>query len=82
LNVPVQPSSNSGNVNGISNGSQSNISSEIHTPPVPINAAPSKPPRFAMSASTTNLSKVDNLTKDDEWGLKLYGKQASSVPKR
>ncbi|XP_018307205.1 rab11 family-interacting protein 2 [Mycetomoellerius zeteki] len=82
LNVPVHPGINSDNANGISNGSQSNVFSEVHTPPVPINAAPSKPPRFAMSASTTNLSKVDNLTKDDEWGLKLYGKQASSVPKR
>ncbi|KAG5316991.1 RFIP5 protein, partial [Acromyrmex heyeri] len=82
LNAPVHPGVNSGNANGISNGSQSNVFSEMHTPPVPINAAPSKPPRFAMSASTTNLSKVDNLTKDDEWGLKLYGKQASSVPKR
>ena len=80
LNAPM-PGTNSGN-NGIPNGSQSNVSSELHVPPAPINAAPSKPPRFAMSASTTNLSKVDNLTKDDEWGLKLYGKQASSVPKR
>lgn len=83
LNAPVQ-GVNSGNTNGVSvtNGSQSNVSSEAHrTPPVPVNAAPNKPPRFAMSASTTNLSKVDNA-KDDEWGLKLYGKQASSVPKR
>ncbi|KAL0102118.1 hypothetical protein PUN28_018571 [Cardiocondyla obscurior] len=82
LNVPVQASANSGNANGTSNGSQNNVFREVHTPPVPVNAAPSKPPRFAMSASTTNLSKVDNLTKDDEWGLKLLGKQASSVPKR
>lgn len=83
LNAPVHQGVNSGNTTtGISNGSQSNVFNEMHTPPVPINAAPSKPPRFAMSASTTNLSKVDNLTKDDEWGLKLYGKQASSVPKR
>lgn len=80
LNAPTS-GSNNGN-NGIPNGSQSNVSSESHVPPAPINAAPNKPPRFAMSASTTNLSKVDNLTKDDEWGLKLYGKQASSVPKR
>ncbi|XP_012521544.1 rab11 family-interacting protein 2 [Monomorium pharaonis] len=82
LNAPVHSGVNNGNANGISNGSQSNVFSEVHTPPVPINTVPSKPPRFAMSASTTNLSKVDNLTKDDEWGLKLYGKQASSVPKR
>lgn len=80
LNAPIT-GTNSGN-NGIPNGSQNNVSSELHVPPAPINAAPSKPPRFVMSASTTNLSKVDNLTKDDEWGLKLYGKQASSVPKR
>ncbi|EFN80693.1 Rab11 family-interacting protein 1, partial [Harpegnathos saltator] len=83
LNAPV-PGVNGSNTNGvgIQNGSQSNISSEVHhTPPLPINAAPNKPPRFVMSASTTNLSKVDNA-KDDEWGLKLYGKQASSVPKR
>ncbi|XP_029160373.1 rab11 family-interacting protein 2 [Nylanderia fulva] len=80
LNAPM-PGTNSGN-NGIPNGSQSNVSSELHVPPAPINAAPSKPPRFVMSASTTNLSKVDNLTKDDEWGLKLYGKQAGGVPKR
>lgn len=67
---------------GIPHGSQSNVFNEVHnTPPVPVNAAPSKPPRFVMSASTTNLSKVGNA-KDDEWGLKLYGKQASSVPKR
>lgn len=42
--------------------------------------APNKPPRFGMSASTTSLSKVENQ-KDDEWGLKLYGKQANA-PKR
>ncbi|XP_050450346.1 rab11 family-interacting protein 2 [Cataglyphis hispanica] len=78
LNAPMPGTNN----NGIPNGSQSNVSSELHVPPAPINAAPNKPPRFAMSASATNLSKVDNLTKDDEWGLKLYGKQASSVPKR
>ncbi|KAL6259184.1 hypothetical protein P5V15_009104 [Pogonomyrmex californicus] len=82
LNAPVHPAVNNGNANSISNGSQSNVFSEVNTPSAPINAAPSKPPRFVMSASTTNLSKVDNLTKDDEWGLKLYGKQASSVPKR
>ncbi|XP_014484762.1 PREDICTED: rab11 family-interacting protein 2 [Dinoponera quadriceps] len=83
LNAPV-PGVNGGSTNGIGipNGSQSNVSSEVHhTPPVPVNAAPNKPPRFVMSASTTNLSKVGSA-KDDEWGLKLYGKQASSVPKR
>ncbi|XP_012234984.1 rab11 family-interacting protein 2 [Linepithema humile] len=81
LNAPV-PNVNNSNANGITNGSQNISSNEVHTPPAPINTAPSKPPRFVMSASATNLSKVDNLTKDDEWGLKLYGKQASSVPKR
>lgn len=84
LNAPPVPGVNGGNANGagIPNGSQSNVSSEVHhTPPVPVNAAPNKPPRFVMSASTTNLSKIGNA-KDDEWGLKLYGKQASSVPKR
>lgn len=49
------------------------------TPPAlraPTNATvPHKPPRYSMSSSTTSLSKLDNL-KEDEWGLKLYGKQA------
>ncbi|KAK2588746.1 hypothetical protein KPH14_001633 [Odynerus spinipes] len=50
------------------------------TTPTAITAAPNKPPRYAMSSSTTSLTKIENQ-KDDEWGLKLYGKQVNA-PKR
>lgn len=46
----------------------------------PITIAPNKPPRFVTSTSTTSLSKIENQ-KEDEWGLKLYGKQVNA-PKR
>lgn len=82
LNAPVVGGNSNSVVSVSSSVSSGNHSNEAnHPPPAPANAAPSKPPRYSMSASTTNLSKVDN-TKDDEWGLKLYGKQAHNNVKR
>ncbi|KAF3428784.1 hypothetical protein E2986_06134, partial [Frieseomelitta varia] len=79
LNAPV---GNSNSVGSIASSNSSSNNFEAHQlPPVPTNAAPNKPPRFSMSASTTSLSKVDNI-KDDEWGLKLYGKQVNNNVKR
>ncbi|KOX69776.1 Rab11 family-interacting protein 2 [Melipona quadrifasciata] len=80
LNAPVGNSNSVGSI--ASSNSSSNNNFEAHQlPPVPANAAPNKPPRFSMSASTTSLSKVDNI-KEDEWGLKLYGKQVNNNVKR
>lgn len=80
LNAPVGNSNSVGSI--ASSNSSSNNNFEAHqVPPVPANAAPNKPPRFSMSASTTSLSKVDNI-KEDEWGLKLYGKQVNNNVKR
>ncbi|XP_076176888.1 rab11 interacting protein [Ptiloglossa arizonensis] len=82
LNAPVHggKSNSVGSVaSSISSGNHSNDAH--HPPPAPANAAPSKPPRFSMSSSTTSLSKLGN-TKEDEWGLKLYGKQTHNNVKR
>ena len=79
LNVPVI----GGHANSVGSAASS-VSSGNHfhdahlPPPAPVNAAPSKPPRYSMSASTTSLSKVDHA-REDEWGLKLYGKQVNPV---
>ncbi|KOC59321.1 Rab11 family-interacting protein 1 [Habropoda laboriosa] len=82
LNAPVV-GGNSNSVGSIASSTSSgnNVNDAHHLPPAPINAAPSKPPRFSMSASTTSLSKVDCI-KEDEWGLKLYGKQVNNNVKR
>ncbi|XP_003490087.1 rab11 interacting protein [Bombus vancouverensis nearcticus] len=80
LNAPVVANSNSVASIASSNSSSNNFEAH-HVPPAPTNAAPNKPPRFSMSASTTSLSKVDNI-KEDEWGLKLYGKQVNNNVKR
>ncbi|CAK9825734.1 Rab11 family-interacting protein 1 [Anthophora retusa] len=82
LNAPVV-GGNSNSVGSIASSTSSgnNFNDTHHLPPAPINAAPSKPPRFSMSASTMSLSKVDSI-KEDEWGLKLYGKQVNNNVKR
>ncbi|CAL7937221.1 unnamed protein product [Xylocopa violacea] len=83
LNVPVV-GGNSNSVGSVASSISSVNNFEVtpqHPPPAPITTAPSKPPRFAMSFSTTSLSKVDNM-KEDEWGLKLYGKQMNNNLKR
>lgn len=80
LNAPVVGNSNSVGSVASSTSSGNNFDTH-HPPPAPTNTAPSKPPRFSMSASTTSLSKVDNM-KEDEWGLKLYGKQVNNNVKR
>ncbi|KZC11713.1 Rab11 family-interacting protein 1, partial [Dufourea novaeangliae] len=82
LNAPVV-GGNSNSVGSVASSvSSGNNSNETHhPPPAPANAAPSKPPRYSMSASTTSLSKVGK-TKEDEWGLKLYGKQVHNNVKR
>ncbi|XP_043675563.1 rab11 family-interacting protein 1 isoform X1 [Vespula pensylvanica] len=60
---------------------RNNVGHEVQqTAPNAANVAPNKPPRFATSSSTSSLSKIDDQ-KEDEWGLKLYGKQ-SNAPKR
>lgn len=82
LNTPVVGGNSNSAVSVSSSVSSGNHSNEAHhPPPAPATAAPSKPPRYSMSASTTSLSKVDN-TKEDEWGLKLYGKQIHNNVKR
>nr|XP_003701619.1 PREDICTED: rab11 family-interacting protein 2 [Megachile rotundata] len=82
LNAPIV-GGNHNSVGSVTSSASSgnNFSDTHHVPSVPTNAAPSKPPRYSMSSSTTSLSKVDNI-KDDEWGLKLYGKQANNSVKR
>ncbi|OAD53494.1 Rab11 family-interacting protein 1, partial [Eufriesea mexicana] len=80
LNAPVV-GGNSNSVGSVASSVSSGNNFEAHLPPAPMNAAPNKPPRFSMSASSTSLSKVDNI-KDDEWGLKLYGKQVNNNVKR
>ncbi|XP_076237432.1 rab11 interacting protein [Calliopsis andreniformis] len=82
LNAPVVGGHSNSVGSAASSVSSSNNANDSHLiPPAPINAAPSKPPRYSMSASTTSLSKIEN-TKDDEWGLKLYGKQIHNPVKR
>lgn len=82
LNAPVT-TVNNGHANTTANIPPiNNATNDTHqTPPAPNSAAPNKPPRYSMSASTTSLTKVDTL-KEDEWGLKLLGKQANSAAKR
>lgn len=77
LNAPAVGVGNSDSVVSVASSASSGNNFEAHHSPAPANTAPSKPPRFSMSFSTTALSKVDNI-KDDEWGLKLYGKQVAS----
>ena len=79
LNAPVVGGNH--NSAGSVTSSVSSGNDTHHVPSAPTNAAPSKPPRYSMSSSTTSLSKVDNI-KDDEWGLKLYGKQVNNPVKR
>ncbi|XP_035739076.1 rab11 family-interacting protein 1-like isoform X2 [Vespa mandarinia] len=68
--------------NNVGHEQQQQQQQQQQTAPVtPANVAPNKPPRFATSSSTSSLSKIDNQKEEDEWGLKLYGKQ-SNAPKR
>lgn len=79
LNTPVVGSNRVGSVTSITS---SNNNFETHQlPSVPANSVPNKPPRFSVSSSAISLSKVDNI-KEDEWGLKLYGKQVNNNVKR
>ncbi|KAL2714304.1 rab11 family-interacting protein 1 isoform X1 [Vespula squamosa] len=88
LNAPVAATVNgtkkSNSVTSVASAAsfgRNNVGHEVQqTAPIAINVAPNKPPRFATSSSTSSLSKIDNQ-KEDEWGLKLYGKQ-SNAPKR
>ncbi|XP_054000309.1 rab11 family-interacting protein 2 isoform X2 [Hylaeus anthracinus] len=82
LNAPVL-GGNSNSVGSVASSvSSGNHSNDTHhSPPAPVNTAPSKPPRFSMSSSTTSLSKLSSM-KEDEWGLKLYGKQTPSNVRR
>lgn len=84
LNAPAVGANDKNNVvsaaSSVSFGNNA-INETQHAPPAPVNTAPNKPPRFSMSSSTTSLTKMDNL-KEDEWGLKLYGKQANNAVKR
>ncbi|XP_017879183.1 rab11 family-interacting protein 2 [Ceratina calcarata] len=82
LNAPAVGVGNGDSVVSVASSTSSGNNFEAHHhPPAPANTAPNKPPRFSMSFSTTALSKVDSI-KDDEWGLKLYGKQVNNNVKR
>ncbi|XP_003696939.1 rab11 family-interacting protein 2 isoform X1 [Apis florea] len=80
LNAPV--GGNSNRVGSVTSITSSNNNFETHQfPSVPANSVPNKPPRFSVSSSAISLSKADNI-KEDEWGLKLYGKQVNNNLKR
>ncbi|KAG7207029.1 hypothetical protein KM043_000914 [Ampulex compressa] len=88
LNAPTvgvaAGSGSGGGIPSVTSGASSGnnaIKDSQHAPPMPASTAPHKPPRFSMSASTASLTKIEHI-KDDEWGMKLYGKQAPAAPRR